>query len=256
MIVPRLLLFLQVQNAQIQHEALWVLTNIASGSDSYTNFIVISGAVPLLIPLLHSPDKDVKVQAIWCLSNICGDAVHKPILLQNNILRILSQMLERDNDVEVLSKSMWVLSNLCRGPGVPALEVVVEILNILKKYITCEEEEVLLDLCWALSYISGHGDQYQQAVIDADIVPEAIELMSDARKTIQVPALRFIGNFTFGDDIKTQYILDKGALHHFGSLIKSPSSKLQKEACWALSNSSLLFLSFFEFHSYKKNFFV
>ena len=57
----------------MQHEAVWVLTNITSGSTERVRNVVEAGAVPLLIGLLQSRDGDVKEQAVMTLGNIVGD---------------------------------------------------------------------------------------------------------------------------------------------------------------------------------------
>ena len=64
-VVPRLIYFLSKDNQpQLQFEALWALTNIASGNSEETSCVVDNGAIPQFIRLLESPSIDVADQGI------------------------------------------------------------------------------------------------------------------------------------------------------------------------------------------------
>ncbi len=70
-IVPRCNQFLaNHDNADLQFEAAWVLTNIASGNQTQTNVVVDAGAVEPFIEMLRSPYNHIAEQAIWALGNI------------------------------------------------------------------------------------------------------------------------------------------------------------------------------------------
>lgn len=69
--VPRCVEFLtKAANPEIQFEAAWVLTNIASGSSNQTDVVVKAGAIEPFIELLRSPHSHIAEQSIWALGNI------------------------------------------------------------------------------------------------------------------------------------------------------------------------------------------
>ena len=73
-IVPKCIKFLSDSaNPELQFEAAWVLTNIASGNSAQTEIVVNSGAVEPFIEMLRSPYNYVVEQSIWALGNIAGD---------------------------------------------------------------------------------------------------------------------------------------------------------------------------------------
>ena len=107
---------------------------------------------------------------------------------------------------------------------------------VLAKLVYSLDDEVLIDACWAISYLSDGQNDKIQAVIEAGIPRRLVELLMHASTSVQTPALRSVGNIVTGDDIQTQVIINCGALPCLLSLLSSNKDGIRKEACWTISN--------------------
>jgi hypothetical protein len=98
------------------------------------------------------------------------------------------------------------------------------------------DDEILIDACWAISYLSDGSNDKIQAVIESGVCRRLVDLLLHSSTSVQTPALRSVGNIVTGDDLQTQVVIASGALPALLTLLSSPKDGIRKEACWTISN--------------------
>jgi hypothetical protein len=148
----------------------------------------------------------------------------------------LLKQLQEIPKLSMQRNATWTLSNFCRGKPQPDFHLVSPALPTLANLIHSQDEEVLTDACWALSYISDGTNDKIDAVISVGVCRCLVELLMHSSSSVQTPALRTVGNIVTGDDTQTQTVINCQALPALAQLLQSPKKGIRKEACWTISN--------------------
>jgi hypothetical protein len=215
------------------------LTNLASGKSDHVQVLIEKGTINVLVSLINSPHIEVVEQAIWGLGNIAGDS-HKvrDLVINAGAINPISEILDRAKPgSSFVRNASWTLSNLCRGKPAPFFEQVARAIpSLAKVLIENDVEDILIDVCWAISYLSDGGEERIPILLQTNVLPRLVQLLAHPNIAISVPCLRAIGNIVTGDDEQTQYVIDCGALDTLNNLLYFSKKTVRKEVCWSLSN--------------------
>ena len=178
-------------------------------------------------------------QAIWGLGNIAGDnSKVRDFVINEGAIKPIADILDRAQPgSSFVRNASWTLSNLCRGRPAPQFSRVARAIpSLCKVLVENDIEDILVDVCWAMSYLSDGGEERIPCILDTGVLPRLVQLLQHHNVAISVPCLRSIGNIVTGTDDQTQLVINAGALAALNELIYSKKKTVRKEVCWSLSN--------------------
>jgi len=179
-VVPRLIQLLELTAMpNIQYEAAWCITNIATGTREHVQCLTEKGAIPKLVTLMNSEHDNLKEQAIWALGNIAGESIElRDTVLAYGMLPALLKLLGTTKRLSILKNGCWVFSNLIRGKPDPSYIKIHEAIPVLCRIIRdFDDKELLADCCWALSNLGDSSSKRAALMSQEKIVTRLVQLL-------------------------------------------------------------------------------
>ena len=238
---PILLRYLDLAySPEIVEQASWTVCNLLSGAHEYVENMVSIGMIPALIKIIHPDAPNCIEHSLWGLANLAGDCQDfRNQILKEGILGLMIELLNSNGTQVVLLRVIaWLMCNLCRGTTNYSMEIVEQMVFIIKKITTMTHDPSCVAEClWGANYV-GQGDNSQiECIIRANLVSLAFKYLTpETPDHLLAPALRAAGCVATGSNDQTQLVINLGIIDKLLPLIKSPSNEIRKEVYWILSN--------------------
>ena len=261
----------------VQYEAAWGLTNIAS---ECADLLVDIGAVPLLVRLVVGGQADACDQALWVLGNIAHfsersrDAVLHGGFVGSAVppfTQALAEQRERmirvvspaplsggglapgqtpsasepaplpgnpDLRMNMLRNGTWAFASIMSGKPPPRISEVRPVCWLLAQLLFAEDHEVLTNVCFALEYASSGSEEHVSLFLQLGVMNRVAELCLHPNEDVQASALRIVGNIVCASDLLAQVTLRAGAMEVLKALQTSGNVEVRKDVYLILSNFS------------------
>jgi len=133
------------------------------------------------IQLLESPHIEVVEQVIWGIGNIAGDSpMTRDSVLNSGALDRIATVLEQATPgTSFMRNASWALSNLCRGRPQPDYNLVRRAIPaLIKVLVENDKEDIITDICWALSYLSDGAKERVNDLLNNNLLVKIIQLLN------------------------------------------------------------------------------
>ena len=240
-IVPELINFLDNSPNEFKYEAIWSLTNIASGTQDQANTILIYGGIPKILILLDSNIEEIKTQTIWLVANLIGDSNKiRDTLIEQKIYDKILAILDSTNDENYINVCTWAISNFYRVKPAPNYEIVYKTFKIIARVVMIYEttnKNFIIDSTLFFSIITKQYKEFLKEILDIDLLPHIIKYLDIDNYLIIIQCLRIVGNFASEDNANlTQKLIDLNILDKLKYTLYNTSLKIRFESAFILSN--------------------
>ncbi|MBA0742535.1 hypothetical protein Gogos_015584, partial [Gossypium gossypioides] len=180
-------------NSSLQLQAITRFTKLLSKKyKASIEEVIQAGVVPRFVELLGSPSDGVREQAVLALRNIVGDSLRcRDLVLGHGALLPLLAQLNQHAELYMLRNATWTLATFCKPP----FDQVKLVLPTLARLIhSNDDDQVLTNACWALSYLSDGTNDEIQIVIEAGVCGRLVEPLMHPSPSVITPALYTVGH--------------------------------------------------------------
>ena len=222
-------------HTQLQYEAAWICTNIAS-SERCSLLCEIAALAPL-VSLLASDRLEIRGISAWALGNVAANSSEeRDALIGLGTLQGLVQALNCPIKPKEKANTIWAITNVLRKKPLPEFDTVRSAFSVILPSLNIKTAYPLVDILWAINgYIL--NPEITEYLTSKEVVGTLVSILSVKDKEVKLMGCKIIGGICAGSGVHVQILLEANVTPSLSKLVYSKkSSALRKEAAWAFAN--------------------
>lgn len=221
-----------------QHNAGWILCNIAGGTTASNTSVCNAGGMELFHKLLQTSDKQYLDVALYGLANIAGESqTNRNRLLDLGVLNTLLDKYSIAKEFELLESYGFLLKNIMRYPYEFNEQTVNDILEVSMQTleISCCDSTTE-EFIEGIGCLVSHNDYGKYVLSTEPYLSILLSYFNHTAYEIQEKVHRITAVIATGTTEMTQSLLNKRILDKALCLLHNAKPPLRKEIAWLVSN--------------------
>ena len=228
---------------EVVDQVAWCLGNIAGDSTQYRDMCLRLGVLQPLINfaeiLLKSNKKVTNIS--WTLSNLVRGKPPPDFELVKTVVSTAFKILVESNESGARTDACWTLSYLSNGPNDRIAAVLASgVAPIIVKLASDDTtSSLVIPALRTIGNIVSGNDQQTQVMLDLNVLPLLLKLMSHPKKNVRKEAMWTLSNITAGTESQVESVIQyPGMIEKITEILETADYDVQKEAVWTVSNAS------------------
>lgn len=241
--IPHLVALLTSENADLREQCAWCLGNVAGDSAKLRDIVLSHNAMkPLLANIQQPASISLLRNCVWTLSNFCRGKPQPQLSLVAEALPVLASVITQQDDFEAISDAVWALSYLSDGSN-DRIQAVIDagngvVVPALIKMLCTDKLLLIVPALRTLGNIVSGSDAQTQMVVNNNVLPAIVPLLTHAKKNIRKESCWMLSNIAAGNRAQLKVLMETPNLvnHVVMQLGNTNDWEVRKEAAWVVSN--------------------
>ncbi|XP_003744212.1 importin subunit alpha-3 [Galendromus occidentalis] len=234
---------LELEEFDIQHSVLWILSNIACGDSNHV--AEVAARLEKISPVIKKANvaEETLVQGLRLLANVAGDSPeYRDLVVRHFSFEALRKSFEGNSSAQVLEDAVRLLSNIARqGPRVGARmgRKILESFYHILGFLHCECR-VVSEICKALLNVLHYLEEPSTLNLLASL--KIMLVMARHPYTVQCTQsclgdlVLLIADLLSTSDELCEEFIDQGILNPLSIVLHGEICELYQLACFAIAN--------------------
>ena len=228
-----------VSPSDVVYEATFLLCDMAAGSHDVEAAIVDFGGCEALVKVVNTDKSDMQECALWGLGNMAADCVeYRELVVSKGIIGLIYELVApgKGADVTLLKSAAWSLAMMVQFPINLHPTDYETAIKTVKELLSYRDIDIKKEALQALNSITMQHKEHFIPYVHPTLLQSVVDSLAFDTISLNLPALRIIGNFTFADNTYIEQLISLNVLSKLQPFLRSPNAKVRKEVIWTLSN--------------------